>query len=347
MKQSTRKKKAIEQGPASEPPSASFDAVAKGIGKEKLRWIYERMSLIRAFEERLHEDVAAGRLAGFIHLYGGQEAVAVGVCAHLERDDYLSSTHRGHGHCIAKGVDVRRMKAEIMGRETGCCRGKGGSMHISDVSVGMLGANGVVAAGVPHAVGAALSAKTRGTRQVAISFLGDGGANQGVFHESVNLAAMLNLPVVFVIENNGYALATPVEYATKIENLSERARGYGIPGVTVDGTDVFAVYEAAGEAIARARAGGGPTLLECKTCRYYGHFEGDPTAYRSREEEQEYRKRDCLKRFRETAVREKLLEPAELDAIEEKARAAIEEAARFAEQSPFPKPEACLEDVFA
>jgi pyruvate dehydrogenase E1 component alpha subunit len=347
MKQPTKKKKVIEQGPASERPSASFAAVAKGIGKEKLRWIYGRMYLIRAFEEKLHEDVSAGRLPGFIHLYAGQEAVAVGVCAHLNLDDYIASTHRGHGHCIAKGVDVRRMKAEIMGREGGCCRGKGGSMHISDTSVGMLGANGVVAAGVPHAVGAALSAKTRGTRQVAVSFVGDGGVNQGVFHESLNLAAMLELPVVFVIENNGYALATPVEYTTKLENLSERARGYGIPGVTVDGTDVFAVYEAAGEAVARARAGGGPTLLECKTCRYYGHFEGDPTAYRSREEEQEYRKRDCLKQFRETVLRAKLLEPAELDKIEQKARTLIEEAGRFAEQSPFPKPETCLDDVFA
>src|SRR5712692_1183753 len=206
------------------------------------------MTLIREFEERVCQDYTAGKVTGAVHLYSGQEAVAVGVCAHLRDDDYITSTHRGHGHCIAKGLEPKLMMAELHGKVTGLCKGKGGSMHLADSRLGMLGANGIVPAGLPLACGAALSAKVRKTDQVAVAFFGDGGSNAGAFHESLNLAAVLKLPVVFILENNGYADATSIRYAAAIENLAERARSYGMPGITIDGSDVFAVFDAAGEA---------------------------------------------------------------------------------------------------
>src|SRR5438067_3707401 len=234
------------------------------LSRDKALWIYERMTLIREFENRIAGLFAAGQLAGFLHFYAGEEAVAVGVCANLNDDDFITSTHRGHGHCIAKEVDVNEMMAELYGKATGSCRGKGGSMHIADVSKGMLGANGIVGGGAPLAVGAGLTAKINGSGQVAVCFFGDGASNQGAFHEAANLAAIWKLPVLFVCENNGYAEATPATYSVSVVDIAKRAEAYNIPGFVVDGQDVFAVYEATGEAVKRARNGEGPTLLEIR-----------------------------------------------------------------------------------
>jgi pyruvate dehydrogenase E1 component alpha subunit len=316
------------------------------ISREKLLWIYDRMRLIREFENQLHGDFAAGKIPGFVHLYAGEEAVAVGVCADLEQTDFITSTHRGHGHCIVKGVPVRAMMAEIRGKATGCCKGKGGSMHIADFDQGMLGANGIVGGGPPLACGAGLSAKVRGTQQVTVCFFGDGGANQGTTAESLNLASIWKLPVVFVCENNRYAETTSTDYSVGGHDIAARGPAYGMPGVAVDGQDVFAVYEAAGEAIRRARSGQGPTLLECQTYRYFGHFEGDTLKYRTREEEAGYKSRDCLERFRDTVLSQNLLTRADMDAIDQSARDAIRDAVTFAEESPLPQPEECLEDVY-
>ena len=270
-----------------------------------------------------------------------------GICAHLRDDDYLASTHRGHGHCIAKGVDVKTMMAELFGKSTGNNKGKGGSMHIADMSRGMLGTNGVVGASVPLAVGAGITARHRGTDQVAVAFFGDGGANQGVVHESMNLAAVWKLPVIFVCENNGYAESTPVEYAIAITNVADRAVGYGFPGVVVDGMDVFAVYEAAGAAVERARSGQGPTLLECKTYRYYGHSGMDnPHTYRTREEEDEWKARDPMDQFRDRVLKNDRLSETELNAIDERVERTMEEAAQFAESSPEPELTELYTDVY-
>ncbi len=316
------------------------------ISRDKLLWIYERMLLIRKFEDKVHELFSAGSLPGFVHLYAGEEAVAVGVCANLRDDDYITSTHRGHGHCIAKGVDLRGMMAELHGKATGVCKGKGGSMHIADVDKGMLGANGIVGGGPPLACGPALTAKVKKTDQITACFFSDGAANQGTFHEALNLAAIWKLPVLFVCENNLYAESTPVEYSTNIKNIAERASAYTIPGVTVDGMDVFAVYETAFKAARRARAGEGPTLIEAKTYRYYGHFEGDSLKYRSKEEEQMYRARDPIVGFERRVVAEKLLTRDELEETQKRAEAAIEAAIKFANASPYPDPEQCLTDVY-
>jgi pyruvate dehydrogenase E1 component alpha subunit len=315
--------------------------------RQQLEWLYERMFLIRQFEDFLHQEFARGVIPGFVHLYAGEEAVAVGVMANLRPDDVITSTHRGHGHCIAKGVELNGMLAEIYGKATGVCRGKGGSMHIADLDKGMLGANGIVGGGLPLACGAALSAQVRGTGQVTACFFSDGAANQGTFHEALNLAAIWDLPVLFVAENNGYAETTSVQYSMRVANIADRAQGYGIPGEAVDGMDVFAVCAAAGRAVARARAGEGPTLLECKTYRYYGHFEGDNLKYRSRDEEGRYRGRDPLEQFRRHVLAHGLLSAAELAAVEERARAVLEEARAFAARSPLPQPAECLEDVYA
>jgi pyruvate dehydrogenase E1 component alpha subunit len=304
------------------------------------------MVLIRAFEEKLHQLIPQHRLPGFAHLSAGQEAVAVGVCAHLGDKDFVTSTHRGHGHCIAKGLDVGAMMAELYGKSTGSSRGKGGSFHIADLDRGMLGTNGIVGAGLPLACGPALVAKVKGTRQVAASFFGEGATNQGAFHEALNLAAVWKLPVLFVCENNLYSEATPVDYAIKIENLADRANAYGIPGVGVDGMDFFDVHEKALQAVERARAGEGPTLLEAKTYRYFGHYEGDAMKYRAREEEENYRARDPIASFRKRVLAEKLLVPAECDAIDKKAAEAVEAAVKAAEAAPLPQPEECLNDVY-
>lgn len=315
--------------------------------REKLLWMYEHLTLIREFEERLKWLVETGVPAGAVHYYTGQEACAVGVCAALEPNDWIASTHRGHGHCIAKGVDVQRMMAEIYGKSTGTNRAKGGSMHITDVRVGMLGVNPIVGMGVTHAVGAALSAKVRKTTQVAAAFFGEGATSIGAVHEAMNLAAIWKLPVVFVCENNGYAQATPVEYAVPVARIADRAAAYSMPGVTVDGQDAIAVWEAAVGAVERARRGDGPSLIECMTYRYYGHHQGDdPHRYRTREEEQAARERDCIRRFREQMLEQQLLGTEDMDAIEAANRKKIDEAVAFAEAGPLPRPADLLSDVY-
>lgn len=309
--------------------------------------MYERMGLIREFEERLKSQIERGAPLGPVHFYTGQEAVAVGICAALRPDDWIASTHRGHGHCIAKGVDVRPMMAELYGKVTGTNRGKGGSMHITDVRVGMLGVNPIVGMGVPHAVGAALSSKVRGSDQIAVAFFGEGATSQGVVHEAMNLASIWNLGVVFVCENNGYAQATPVEYAVAADRISDRAAAYRMPGVTVDGQDVLAVYAAAETAVTRARSGGGPSLVECLTYRYYGHHQGDETLrYRLAEEERQARERDCLVLLRTYLTSTGGIAADELDALDAQNRARLDEAIAFAEASPVPGPEELLADVY-
>jgi len=317
------------------------------IEKEKLIDMYRVMLRIRTFEERVCKEFAAGHIGGFVHLYTGEEAVATGACANLRIDDYITSTHRGHGHLIAKGGKTDRMMAELYGKKTGYNKGKGGSMHIADLDVGILGASGIVAAAIPIAGGAALSAKMRGTDQVTVCFFGDGACNTTRFHEGVNLASIWKLPIVYVIENNMYAETTPISYAANIPNIADRAAAYGIPGKTVDGNDVLAVYEAAGEAVARARKGEGPTLVECKTCRHHGHYEGDTDTYRTKEEVDECKKRDPIPRFRKKLVEMGVLTEKEADKIEQEINEEIEEAVKFAEESPLPAPEETLEDVYA
>jgi pyruvate dehydrogenase E1 component alpha subunit len=305
------------------------------------------MSLIREFEERLKWLVETGVPVGAVHYYVGQEAVAAGVCAALDPGDWIASTHRGHGHCIAKGAEVGAMMAELFGKATGTNRGKGGSMHITDISKGILGVNPIVGAGVAHAVGAALSAKVRKTSQVAVAFFGDGAASIGTVHESMNMAAIWRLPTVFVCENNGYAQATPADYAVGVANIAVRASAYSMPGVTVNGQDAIAVWEVADAAVRRARRGDGPTLIECKTYRYYGHHQGDdPLRYRTAEEEKAARERDCIACFRSRMREGGPLTIDELDAIDAKNRKLIDEAVEFARASPLPDLAELYTDVF-
>ncbi|MBA7695333.1 Acetoin:2,6-dichlorophenolindophenol oxidoreductase subunit alpha [subsurface metagenome] len=317
------------------------------IEKEKLIDMYRVMVRIRTFENRVYQEFAAGHIPGFVHLYAGEEAIATGACANLRTDDYITSTHRGHGHVIAKGGKTDRMMAELYGKKTGSNKGKGGSMHIAEVDIGMLGANAIVAGGIPIAGGAALSAKMRGTNQAAICFLGDGATNTTRFHEGVNLASIWKLPIVYVIENNTYAETTPISYAANIANIADRASAYGIPGKTIDGNDVLAVYEALGEAVARARRGEGPTLIECKTCRHYGHYEGDTQTYRTKQEFEECHKRDPIPRFRKKLVEMGVLTEKEADEINQEILNELDDAVKFAEESPLPAPEETLEDVYA
>lgn len=316
------------------------------LNSAKARWIYERMTLIRAFEDRVAKIFAEGRIPGFVHLYAGEEAVAVGVCAHLDDRDYITSTHRGHGHCIAKGVELGPMMAELFGKATGSNHDKGGSMHIADVSRGMLGANGIVGGGPPLACGAALTAKVEGKGAVAVCFFGDGAAEQGTTHEGMNLAAIWKLPVIFVCENNGFAESTPVTYHCAASSIADRAAAYNIPGASIDGSDVIAVYEAAGEAVARARRGDGPSLIEAKTWRYYGHFEGDQIKYRKPEQSEAYRKHDPIPTFARLAVERKLLKQALVEDLNRAATKAVEDAVDFAEKSSDAKPEDALTDVY-
>ena len=317
------------------------------IDPAELRRAYRIMRSIRAFEERLHVEVATGEVPGFVHLYAGQEAIATGVCVHLESNDYIVSTHRGHGHAIAKGCDIKAMMAEIFGRRDGICGGKGGSMHIADLDKGMLGANGIVGGGPPLAIGAALSARVRGTAQVAVVFLGDGATNQGTFAESMNLAAVWKLPTVFIIENNGWAQATSFNYHTPVSDVARRAAGFGLPGAVVDGHDFFAVYGAAWEAVHRARSGGGSSVIECKAARYYGHYEGDAQTYRRPEEVQEIRAtRDCLDHFVRCVTAVHAIEPDELQTIDQEVDALIEEAVSEAKASPWPSEADLLTDVY-
>jgi len=313
----------------------------------KLLDMYRQMLTIRFFEETVFELYGQNLVPGTIHLYAGEEAAAVGVCANLRKDDYVTSTHRGHGHCIAKGARLDKTMAEILGRKTGYCKGKGGSMHIADFSVGMLGATAVVGAGIPIATGAGLSIKLRGTDQIAICFFGDGASNQGTFHEGINLAAIWHLPVVFVCENNLYAMGTRQTRVMLIDNIADRAAGYGIPGVVVDGNDVLAVYEAARVAVERARQGGGPTLMECKTYRLRGHSRFDPAAYRPKDEVNEWLRKDAIARFQAKLLEMGIITEAEVQRTVEKARNDVEEATKFALESPFPEPAEALEDVYA
>jgi acetoin:2,6-dichlorophenolindophenol oxidoreductase subunit alpha len=315
--------------------------------RDRLAAAYRTMRTIRSFEQTLNELSLAGRVPGFLHLYAGEEAVAAGVCLDLGDRDWVASTHRGHGHSIAKGVELGPMMAEIFGRRTGVCKGKGGSMHIADTERGMLGANGIVGGGVPLATGAALTAKVLKTGGIAVSFFGDGATNEGAFHESLNLAAILRLPVLFVVENNGYGEATPVEYHVAVRDLAVRAQAYGIPGVVADGMDFFDVHAKAAEAVARARRGDGPTLLECKTYRYFGHYVGDPLTYRPKSEADRVREtRDPLARFEERVVRERGLAADDLRRIDDDVSSAIAAAVRFAESSPPPEPADLLTDVY-
>ena len=317
------------------------------LDRDTLLKLYTTMSLIRNFEERGIPETGQRRMSASVHSSAGQEAVPTGVCAHLTNEDYIGSTHRGHGHCIAKGVDPKLMMAELFGRVTGPNKGKGGSMHIADMSKGMLGTNGVVAASVPLAVGAALTSKLKKLGRVAVAFFGDGGANQGVLHESMNLASVWKLPVIFCCENNGYAESTPVEYGLSVANVSDRAAGYNMPGINVDGMDVFAVYDAAGQAVARARAGDGPSLLECRTYRYYGHTVFDnPRTYRTEEEEAHWRARDPLKQFREAVIPQGDITAADLDRIDKESEELMEDAIKFADESPMPEGLELYEDVY-
>jgi len=317
------------------------------IEREKLIDMYRTMVRIRTFEERVFKEFTAGHIPGFVHLYSGQEAVATGACANLGPDDYITSTHRGHGHLIAKGGKTDKMMAELYGKKAGYNKGKGGSMHLADPDLGILGANGIVGAGIPIAGGAALSAKLRGTDQVTLCFFGDGATNNSRFHEGVNLAACLNLPVVYVIENNLYAISVRISYACKIVNLADKAGAYGIPGKTVDGNDVLVVYEAVGEAVARARKGQGPTLVECKTYRWRGHWAGDAQAYVGKEEVEEWKKKDPIPRFRKQLFEMRVLTEKDAARIDQEINEEIKKAVEFAEESPLPDPEEVLTDVYA
>jgi TPP-dependent pyruvate/acetoin dehydrogenase alpha subunit len=313
---------------------------------EKMIHIYETMIKIRMFEDTVGQLFAEGKLPGFVHLYAGEEAIAVGVCSHLTERDFITSTHRGHGHCIAKGVDINSMMAEVYGKASGACKGKGGSMHIADVNKGMLGANGIVGAGGPLACGSGLMAKTLGTDQVTVCFFGDGAAAQGTTHEAMNLVCCWTLPVVFVCENNGYAQTTPWGYHCAAKNISDRAVAYDMPGVTVDGTDFFAVYEAAEEAIGRARKGQGPSLIECRGFRYYGHFLGDAIPYMTEEEKARNRARDPIDKFKKRGLERGLLTESKIGEVDKKVTAIIEEAVKFAEESPWPDTRELYTDVY-
>jgi 2-oxoisovalerate dehydrogenase E1 component len=318
-----------------------------GVSIEKLLEIHASMARIRAFEERMREMFLAARLPGFVHLYVGEEAIASGVCAALRQDDYIASTHRGHGHALAKGARMDQMAAEIMGKATGMCGGKGGSMHVADFSVGMLGCNGIVGGGIGIVAGAAFSAKYRGTDQVAVAFFGDGASSKGQFHEALNWAAVKKLPAIFICENNHYAQFTDPQFTISVENVADRAAGYGIPGEVVDGQDAQAVYEAARRAVERARRGDGPTLLEMKTYRYYGHYVGDAERYRSREEVAEWRGRDPLRLLEERLLSEQRCDRAAIDANLTAAADEIDAAETFAVESPLPAVEKAFEDVYA
>jgi acetoin:2,6-dichlorophenolindophenol oxidoreductase subunit alpha len=320
---------------------------AGDVTKEQVLGAYRTMRTVREFEERLHREFATGDIPGFVHLYAGEEAIAAGVIGHLGPADYVASTHRGHGHAIAKGCDVSGMMAEIYGKQTGICHGKGGSMHIADIDQGMLGANGIVGGGPPLVCGVGLTAKVKGTDQVAVSFTGDGGSNQGTFLEALNLASAWHLPVVFVVENNGYAEATSSAFHQAGVDVAKRADGFGMPGIVVDGFDFFAVHEAAGEAIRWARSGGGPTLLECKVGRYYGHFEGDQQTYRAPNEVEDLRRdRDCLDSFERRVTEAGVVEADELTAIDREVATLIDDAVRDAKVAPDPTPAEVLTDVY-
>lgn len=316
------------------------------ISKERLLHIYRTMNRIRKFEEKAWRLFEADKLRGSVHLYIGEEAVAATACSLLSDEDCITSTHRGHGHCIAKGARLDRTMAELMGKATGYCKGRGGSMHIADMERGNMGANAIVGGGIPIAVGGALALRMQEKPNVVVTFFGDGASNQGTFHESLNLASVWKLPIVFVCENNGFAISVPVKQSTSVKDISVRGQGYDMPGVTVDGNDVFAINDAMEQAIMRARAGEGPSLIECKTYRWKGHWTGDPEVYRTREEVKAWMDRCPIKRLRETMIAEGLATEAQLDAIEKEAEDDVEAAAEFALMSPEPDPAAVMDDVY-
>jgi TPP-dependent pyruvate/acetoin dehydrogenase alpha subunit len=324
-------------------------APVEGDRRDRLLWMYRTMLRIRRFDERIVTLFAAGKIAGAVHSYVGEEAVAAGVCANLRPDDYIVSTHRGHGHLLAKGGDMKRMMAELFGRVDGYCRGKGGSMHITDVSLGILGANGIVGAGIPIATGAGTAIQLNGGDQVVVCFFGDGAANIGSFNEGLNLAATWSLPVIFVCENNLYAQFTPMRMHTRVTDLCLRAQGYGMPGVAVDGNDAEAVAAAAIAAIARARGGQGPSLLEAKTFRWFGHAINNPASAIGRDEEEiaRWKERDPIPALEKRLLAAGLVRPADLADVREAVEAELADAIRFAEASPAPTPEEALDDVYA
>ena len=315
--------------------------------KEDKLALYKKMLTVRAFEEKAGEFFGQNLIPGFIHLSIGEEASSVGTCSVLKDDDYVTSTHRGHGHLIAKGADPKRMFAELFGKTTGYCKGKGGSMHIADFSVGILGANGVVGGGFPIIIGAGLSIKIRGSSQVGVAFFGDGAANRGTFHEAANMAAIWKLPVVFVCENNLYASTTPTDYSLAGGSVAARASGYGMPGYLANGNDILEVRKIVGKAVKGAREGKGPSIVENKTYRYRGHFEGDPQKYRTEKEIEQFKsKSDPIQLFKDILEKEGTLsDKLDTDLREEVSRV-IEEAVRYAQEAPLPRPEEALEDLF-
>lgn len=317
------------------------------ISQDKLIRMYTTMVRIRQFEDRVYLLFLAGEMPGTIHLYQGEEAVAAGVCANLRRDDLITSTHRPHGHAIAKGVPIRSLMAELYARKTGCCEAKGGSMHMGDMDVGMLPAIAIVGGGIPVATGCALASKMMRSGKVAVSFFGDGATSTGAFHEAVNMGAIWNLPVVYVCENNLYGASTHQSKVMKIKNIAERASSYGIPGKVANGNDLFSVYEAAREAILRAREGKGPTLLECKTYRRGGHARSDACRYRPEKEEKAWLRKDPISQAKEKLIKMQILTEEKAMEIEEKVKKEIEEAIEYAKKSPSPKAEDTLRNVFA
>jgi pyruvate dehydrogenase E1 component alpha subunit len=317
------------------------------LSSKQLLRAYRQMKIIREFEERLHVEIATGEIPGFTHLYAGQEAIAVGVCDHLTDADYIVSTHRGHGHCIAKGCDVIGMMKEIYGRRDGLCHGKGGSMHIADMTKGMLGANAIVGGGPPIAVGAAIACKLAGNTRVSVAFGGDGSANQGTVFEAMNMAVVLRVPAIFILENNGYSEHTGAAYAVGSRDLAGRSRAFGMPAECVDGADYHAVFEAMGRAVARAKNGEGPSTIEAMITRYYGHFEGDPQNYRAKDEVARLRESmDCLKRFRARNEADRSVPPEDLDAIDHEAVVLIDAAVREAKAAAPPVEADLYSDVY-
>ena len=315
--------------------------------RERLLEAYRKMRMIRRFEEKLGELVTAGKMGGFMHLYTGEEAVAVGVCTHLGQVDTVASTHRGHGHCIAKGIEVDGMMAELFGRATGLCKGKGGSMHIADIDKGMLGANGIVGAGIPLTTGAALTAKLKRTGGVAVAFFGDGASNQGSFHESLNMASNWKLPALYVVENNGFGEFTPTEFVVPVKDIAVRATSYAMKSLIADGMDFFDVYEKTGEALEHCRSGQGPVLLECKTYRFEGHFVGDPLVYRKKEEAEDWiQNRDPLINFESHTVEAGLVDADDLRRIDLEVQEELAAAVEAAEAAPFPDISEVTTDVY-
>jgi len=316
------------------------------IEKTRLFKIYKTMNEIRDFEMKALSFFEQNKLRGSVHLYVGEEAIASTVCSQLRDTDYITSTHRGHGHCIAKGAELGKSMAELMGKATGYCKGRSGSMHIADFEKGNLGANAIVGGGIGIAAGAALAAKLRGSDQIAVSFFGDGASNEGTFHEAINLAAVWKLPVIFICENNLFGISVPLSESTSVEDISVRAASYNIPGYSVDGNDVLAIDEVFSKAVSRAKAGEGPSLIECKTYRWLGHWTGDPQVYRTREEVEAWKEKDAIRRLREYMLAEGIATIDEINEIEMKSKADVEAAAEFAMNSPEPDPATVTDDVF-